>query len=196
MLLEGADGAKGHIIAAPSVRRELPATQRRSRSSDPAQPKLERDRSRHDTPKRKAKVASSCSRHSSRRHFNLRNPPTPGTSDPIAAISTASLCLCCNALNERFMLWFSDAGAGRYSPRCEGRRYHRRSTGTSTPSPITSPPSLLSFSPPIYLVKTILAPSSRKRSSSQEHGAWQTKRLVNWIGSFRNRGKRSTQQTS
>src|SRR6185312_1061089 len=64
----------------------------------------------------------------------------------------------------------------------------------STPSPITSPPSLLSFSLPTYLVKTILGPSLRRRSSSQERGAWQTRRLVNWIGSFR--GKRSTQQTS
>src|SRR6476469_5644907 len=54
-----------------------------------------------------------------------------------------------------------------------------------TPSPITSPPSLLSFSPPTYLVKTILGPSLRKWSSSQERGAWRTRRLVNWIGSFR-----------
>src|SRR6476620_12078491 len=68
--------------------------------------------------------------------------------------------------------------------------------GTRYPVTVTSPSSLLSFSPPTHLVKTILAPNLRKRSSSQERGAWQTKRLVNWIGSFRNRGKRSTQQTS
>src|SRR6476469_6913270 len=57
--------------------------------------------------------------------------------------------------------------------------------GTRYTVTVTSPSSLLSFSPPTHLVKTILAPNLRKRSSSQERGAWQTKRLVNWIGSFR-----------
>ena len=39
-----------------------------------------------------------------------------------------------------------------------------------------------------YMVKMILGPSSRKRSSSHKRGAWRTRRLVNWIGSFRTIG--------
>jgi len=63
-----------------------------------------------------------------------------------------------------------------------------------TPSPITSPASLLSSSLVTYLSRMTLGLSSRKRSSSPEHGASRTTRLENWAGSLRD--KPSTQQAS
>ena len=55
----------------------------------------------------------------------------------------------------------------------------------------------LSFPAYRRVLTAIFVPApSRKQSSSQELAVWRTKRLVNWIGSFRTRGKRSSQQTS